>query len=88
MYWNLCVRVSACPCIQVLSWRVSSERVSLCLMFVYVRSDWFCRLTRQNVDVYVRRAEKCAFAYDLSLTVLRWPCVVDRTLKSNYYYYY
>ena len=25
-------------------------------------------------------------AYDLSLTVLRWPCVVDRTLKSNYYY--
>ena len=27
-------------------------------------------------------------AYDLRLTVLRWPCVVDRTLKSNYYYYY
>ena len=26
------------------------------------------------------------FAYDPSLTVLRWPCVVDRTLKSNYYY--
>ena len=27
------------------------------------------------------------FAYDLSLTFLRWPCVVDRTLKSSYYYY-
>ena len=26
--------------------------------------------------------------YDLSLTVLRWPCVVDRTLKSSYYFYY
>ena len=24
----------------------------------------------------------------MSLTVLRWPCVVDRTLNSNYYYYY
>ena len=22
------------------------------------------------------------------VTVLRWPCVVDRTLKSNYYYYW
>ena len=40
-------------------------------VFVYVRSDWFCRLTRQKVDTYVRRAEICAFAYDLSLTVLR-----------------
>ena len=29
-------------------------------------------------------SHRCAFAYDLSLTVLRWPCVVDRTLKSNY----
>ena len=23
----------------------------------------------------------------MSLTILRWPCVVDRILKSNYYYY-
>jgi len=22
-----------------------------------------------------------------TITVLRWPCVVDKTLKSNYYYY-
>ena len=34
------------------------------------------------------RVSKCVFAYDPSLTVLRWPFVVDRTLKSNYYYYY
>ena len=51
-------------------------------------SDWFCRLTWQRVDIYVRRVWKCVFAYDLSLTVLSWPCVVDWTLKSSYYYYY
>ena len=34
--------------------------------------------------INMRRVLKCPFAYDLSLTVLRGPCVVDRTLKSNY----
>ena len=60
----------------------------LCMYILCLWSDWFCRLTWQRVDIYVRRVYKCVFAYDLSLTVLRWPCVVDRTLKSNYYYYY
>ena len=31
--------------------------------------------------IYRRRVLKCAFSYDLRLTVLRWPCVVNRTLK-------
>ena len=47
-------------------------------------SDWFYGLTWQKVYIYMRRVLKCAFAYDLSLTVLRWPSVVDRTLQSNY----
>ena len=62
--------------------------LSVCL-FMYVLclwSDWFCRLTWQRVNIDVRRVEKCIFAYDPSLTVLRWPCVVDRTLKSSYCY--
>ena len=60
----------------------------LCVYVLCLWNDWFCRLTWQRVDTYVGRVWKCVFAYDLSLTVLRWPCVVDRTLKSNYYYYY
>jgi len=60
----------------------------LCMYVLCLWSDWFCRLTWQRVDIYVRRVWKCVFAYDLSLTVLRWPCVVNRTLKSNYYYFY
>ena len=32
----------------------------------------------------MRRVLKCAYAYDKRFIVLRWPCVVDRTLKSNY----
>ena len=40
--------------------------------------NWFCGLTWQRVYIYIRRVLKCAFTYDLSLTVLRWP---------NYYYY-
>ena len=60
----------------------------LCVYVLCLRGDWFCRLTWQRVDIYVGRVWKCVFACDLSLTVLRWPCVVDRTLKSNYYYYY
>ena len=58
----------------------------LCMYVLCLWSDLFCRLTWQRVDTYVRRVQKCVFAYDLSLTVLRRPCVVDRTLKSNYYY--
>ena len=53
-----------------------------------LRSDWFSRLTWRRVDIYVRGVQICVFAYDLNLTVLRWSCVVDRTLKFNYYYYY
>ena len=60
----------------------------LCLYVLCLWSDWFCRLTWQRVDIYVKRAQKCVFAYDLSLTVLMWPCVVDRTLKPDYYYYF
>ena len=45
--------------------------------------DWLNRGLRYVCE---KRLEMC-IAYDLSLTVLRWPCVVDRTLKSNYYYY-
>ena len=47
-------------------------------MFVYVMFSVgevigfvFCRLTRQRVDIYVRRVYKGVFTYDLSLTVLR-----------------
>ena len=36
--------------------------------------DWFDRF----IEVL-----KCAIAYNLSLTVLRWPCVVDRMSESS-----
>ena len=50
-------------------------------------SDWFCRLTWQRVDIYIceKSLETCICLWPEF--VLRWPCVVDRTLKSNYYYF-
>ena len=60
----------------------------LCMYVLCLWNDWLCRLTWQRVDMYVRRVWKRVFAYDLSLTVQRWPCVADRTLKSDYYYDY
>ena len=79
----------------VLSNRCNTEGKSSknCLVFVYVCFvlslqnihsigfvDW---LDNEFLYIIMRRVLKCAFAYDLGLTVLRWPCVVDRTLKSN-----
>ena len=63
--------------------------IQVCVCFIHQH----CIKTTDLTDgwyiyIYVRRVWKCVFAYDLSLTSLRWPCVVDRTLKSNYYYYY
>ena len=66
VYWNLCVHVSVCPCVQVLSWRISSEPISLCLMFVYVRSDWFCRLTRLTEGWYI-----CEKSWEMCICL--WP---------------
>ena len=63
----------------------------LCMYVLGLQSDWFHRLTWQTVDIYIYTCEKSLemhIAYDLSLTVLRWPCAVDRTLKFSYYYYY
>ena len=55
---------------------------------LYWRSR-FCWLTWQRVDTYMW--EEFRNVYLLMTWVwpafLRWPCVVDGTLKSNYYYY-
>ena len=51
----------------------------------------FCWLTWQRVDIYIYMWEEFRNVYLLMTWVwpafLRWPCVVDGTLKSNYYYY-
>jgi len=57
--------------------------VVLCENFVFFMVCLLCSCFHMPVDSSVI----CVFAYDLSFTVLRWRCVVDRTLKSNYYYY-
>ena len=51
--------------------------VYVCFMFVWQLVLWI-DLT-EGLYIYIRRVLKCAFTYDLSLTVLRW---------LNYYYYY
>ena len=47
------------------------------------------QLTGRQTPTYLftmcLRVLDCAFDYNLSLTVPRWPSVVDRTLKSNYW---
>jgi len=44
--------------------------------------DWFCGLTWERV--YMRRVLKRAFAYGGVWFFLRWPCAVDKMLKSSY----
>ena len=45
-----------------------------------------------KLRLYVRECSKARWVCDIFNTFrrlgLRWPCVVDRTLKSNYCYYY
>ena len=50
------------------------------LLCIILCVDCFCTW----VHVFVlEKLRKCAFAYD-SLIILRWPCVVDRTVKAKY----
>ena len=56
----------------------------LCMQVLYLWSDWFCRLTWQIDLIYMWEEFRNVH---LLMTVLRWLCVVDRTLKSNYHCY-
>ena len=59
-------------------------------MFVYVSvcfvlclcKDWFCGLTWRKLYIYMRYFEVCVCLWP-NLIILRWPCVVGRTLKSS-----
>ena len=55
----------------------------LCMYVLCLQSDWFCRLNWQRVDIYI-----CEKSLEMCICLWVWlSCVVDRTLKSNYYYY-
>ena len=55
----------------------------LCFVFVEWLVLWIDLTKGLCIYIYMRSVLNFAFAYDLSLTVLRWPCVVDRKLKAS-----
>ena len=61
--------------------------VCVCMFLFYVlRRDWLCRLTWEKglyIYIYEKSFEMWICLW-LSLTVRRWPGVVDRMLKYNY----
>ncbi len=60
-----------------LTLRKFVSNVCVCMFYVCLATGFVDWLDREFI--YIRRVLKCAFTYDLSLTVLRW---------LNYYYYY
>ena len=65
-----------------------THQTSLSGIFLKHCQNWLCCLFYVcEVTGFVDWLDS-VFVYDPSLTVLRWPCVVDRTLKSNYYYWW
>ena len=66
------------------SWKFVSDICVCMFCFMFAKCLVLWTDLTKGLYIYMRWVLKCAFAYDQSLTVLRWPCVVDRTLKSSY----
>ena len=93
--WNY---ISSCP--SLIKWSafltkavlmvLTLQKIVLCLCMYVLRyiCVWinFVDFTWERVIYYEKRFEMrtCSLFLRQSLIILRWPCAVDRTLKSNY----
>ena len=50
-----------------------------------IRSQALLQVWRQFKGLHMRWVLKCAFAYNKVCDTLKWPCVVNRMLKFNYW---